>query len=178
MKKVIILVALSSVLFSVLGYTVYKSWHPKPKAKIQEVVVANDEQTSAQVVEIIEDRQIPVEKEIPMDIQEERMQRFIHAMSHQKVESEKKWSFLPLTPERVKRLLEVAKTNKDKYEYGEEYVEILTRWAKKDFEAIQYEHNEIWKLQDGNVGEATGVLTNEEEKEYIEQHFDLEIKDN
>lgn len=65
MKKVIILVALSSVLFSVLGYTVYKSWHPKPKAKIQEVVVANDEQTSVQVVEIIEDRfkcQLPRKK--------------------------------------------------------------------------------------------------------------------
>lgn len=50
-------------------------------------------------------------------------------------------------------------------EFGNPYT--LTRSAKKDFEAIQYEYNEIWKLQDDNVGEATGVLTNEKEKNIL-----------
>jgi hypothetical protein len=43
------------------------------------------------------------------------VQDAIHALSHQKVEAEEKWSHMRITPERIGRLIEVVEVNKDEY---------------------------------------------------------------
>ncbi len=79
--------------------------------------------------------------------------------------------------ERIERLIEVVELNKDKYEHDELYLQILNRWKNNDFSQADKDHNAIWTLQGGNVGRATGVLTFEEEKEFIKKHYNIEVKD-
>lgn len=93
-------------------------------------------------------------------------ENYIHEMSHQKVVAEAKWGFYEITDERMDWLLEVVQQhdfpNKKLYE------NILTKWKKGDFSNVVEDHNSVWSLLGGTIGKATGVLSAEEEKEYIE----------
>jgi hypothetical protein len=93
-------------------------------------------------------------------------------MSHQKIEADEKWSFLPLTAERVTRLIDVIETNKNEYTNSNLYLRILNRWSENDFSQIDRDHNEIWALQGGTIGRATGILSYEEELEYIAKYYE------
>lgn len=112
-----------------------------------------------------------IENEFPMDMAEGSVQSSIHMMSHQKVLSEQKWGALPLTPERVKRLIQVVEQNSGEYEHEDLYLEILYEWEKGFFVNVVYAHNAIWGLQEGTVGRAYGNASPEEELEYIQKNF-------
>lgn len=100
------------------------------------------------------------------EISELTVRDYIHQMSHQKVEADKKWGFYRITDDRIQWLLEVVETND--YSDSSQYEEILHAWEEGDFSNVDDHHNTIWKMQGGNVGRATGVLSPEEEQEYIE----------
>jgi Family of unknown function (DUF6241) len=125
-------------------------------------------------IEIQEERTEPIEEELPNKMKEEQVQNVLHKMSHQKVRAEKKWGFIPLTRERVDRLIEVVKVNQ--FEHSDVYLDILNDWKDSNFSSVDVDHNAIWVLQNGNVGKATGILSIEEEIQFIEQHYS--IKDN
>ncbi|MEH7118522.1 DUF6241 domain-containing protein [Neobacillus vireti] len=112
-----------------------------------------------------------IEKEFPMNMTEDEVMDAIHKMSHQKVESRKKWGAIPLTPGRVKQLLMVVLKNEKNYVNSSVYIDILERWSEGDFSTVDKDHNKIWNLQGGTVGKAVGILSAEEEKAYIEEHF-------
>ena len=59
----------------------------------------------------------------------------------------------------------------NQYEHGDVYEQIITRWLNGDFSQAVEDHNTIWRLQNGNVGEATRLLTEEEIQRYHEEHF-------
>jgi len=86
---------------------------------------------------------------------------YIHRMSHQKVRAEEKWGFYLITDERIEWLLDAVKQNKDHLMYGDEYLEILTRWSESDFSKVVEEHNWVWKIQGGTdeKEKATGILS-------------------
>ncbi|WP_431799795.1 DUF6241 domain-containing protein [Halobacillus andaensis] len=100
------------------------------------------------------------------DLRDAEFQEYIHKMSHQKVEADDKWGFYRITDERVNWLIaaldEAGPSHKDTYE------RILVKWQKADFSTVDEDHNEMWNLQGGNVGKATGILTESEEKQYME----------
>ncbi|MYL35775.1 hypothetical protein GLW05_19565 [Pontibacillus yanchengensis] len=127
------------------------------------------ENTDGNYIEIREEREVPIEDEIPLSISEYELQNKIHYMSHQKIISSKKWGSLPLTMERVNRLIDILESST--YNNEETYLRILKAWKNKDFSEIDDHHNTIWKMQDGNVGKATGIMSMEEEKEFIEHHY-------
>lgn len=112
-----------------------------------------------------------IQKDFPLDMSERQVQHAIHAMSHQKVKADEKWGAIPMTPDRITRLLEVVEHNKNGYAYYEAYVEILSNWDKGDFSNAVTEHNLIHTFQNGTVGEATRLLTPQEEKEYVDFYF-------
>ena len=95
-------------------------------------------------------------------------------MSHQKVKAEDKWGFLPLTKDRVKRLLEVVKDGQETYKHADTYLTILESWNNQEFSSVDKHHNAIWRLQSGTIGRATGILSAAEEKAYIEKHYDIQ----
>ena len=108
---------------------------------------------------------------LPNDLDELKVQHLIHNMTHQKVEAEQKWGHERLTKPKVDRLLEVVEINIEIYEYESAYIEILERWSEGDFSNAVQDHNAIWKLQNGTIGEAYRLLTPVEEERYIQEHF-------
>jgi len=142
-----------------------------PIIKKDGIITEKKTEDGGTIIEVKETLKKPVEEEFPMTLKDFQIADAIHAMSHQKIKAEEKWSFLPLTAERVTRLMDVIETNKNQYENSAIYLRILTRWSENDFSEIDREHNEIWELQDGNIGRATGILSHEEELKFIEKYY-------
>lgn len=92
-------------------------------------------------------------------------------MSHQKVIAEDKWGFYEITDDRIAWLLTALENEKVKenVEHLETYQEILVRWSEDDFSEVDKDHNAVWRLQGGNVGIATGILSKEAEEKYIKK---------
>jgi len=169
------IIAISIGAMIMVGFGVFSFWmnNNAPTSgehnRVLEQVEKNEKlkDSGAGSVEIDEN----VEQLLPSDLTEYEVQSAIHHMTHQKVAAEKKWGALLITEERVKRLYEVAVANEGEYDYGSTYIQILERWVEGDFSKAVHDHNTIWKLQGGNVGEATGLLSAEQEKKYIDQYL-------
>jgi len=102
------------------------------------------------------------------ELRDRHYQDYIHKMSHQKVIADTKWGFYKITDVRIDWLLASLDVTYDFLDEGKVYREILTKWKNEDFSKVDQDHNTIWNLQGGSIGEATGILSTEEEKEYIE----------
>ncbi|WP_054707800.1 DUF6241 domain-containing protein [Bacillus sp. JCM 19041] len=108
----------------------------------------------------------------PFEMDEYAMQESIHFMSHGLVYAEQKWGKIELTEERIDHLLQVAKENENSYGEGSLYITILERWNDGDFSQAVEDHNAIWRLWGGTVGEATKLLTPAEIEQYNKKNFE------
>ncbi|MEF2093070.1 DUF6241 domain-containing protein [Bacillus sp. CFBP9009] len=169
MKKTILIIG--GLLVSVALIFVAGNLTSKNDVIVKEKQQSNGEKT----FEIQETGAAPVEEEYSMKMSEEEIQNAIHVMSHQKVEAEDKWGFVPITSERIEQLIAVIEKNEYREQYL--YLGILNGWKNNDFSNVDEDHNDIWKLQGGNIGKARGILTPEEEKAYIEKHYDIKETD-
>lgn len=107
----------------------------------------------------------PFGEKVSTPLSEGLMQQYIHAMSHQKVEADEKWSFFEITDDRIDFLLSQLEVSKYKHEHT--YKEILISWKDGDFSEAVNHHNAVWRIQEGTVGLATGLLSSKEEESYI-----------
>lgn len=154
-------------MFSFLGYRFWAAVsHNSEQRKIADIVKGRDEQGVAT------DGEGATEKIFPFDMSEVEVQYAIHHMSHQKVKADKKWGHLQITPERTERLIEVVQANEQEYDHSSLYINILNRWKENDFSSAVSDHNKLWKLQGGNLGEAKRLLSAKEEKEYVKKYFE------
>ncbi|AMQ05897.1 DUF6241 domain-containing protein [Sporosarcina psychrophila] len=169
--KKTILITSGIVALSLSAYLVFNQWN-KGSVTIEEKPSGPKAGVVIPVIEIDEKRTIPVEEEFPTSMEEYGIQEALHGMSHQKVAAEDKWGFLPMTQDRVQRLIEVVEANK--YISVPVYLDILNRWANNDFSRADKDHNAIWDLQEGNVGKASGLLSIEEERAFIKKYFKIE----
>lgn len=171
-RKIVLSLAVLAVLVVVgyIGFGMYEKDIPieKKEGTITEKITED----GGKIIEVNEVMKKPIVEEFPMTMLDYQVANAIHAMSHQKIVADKKWSFLPLTADRVTRLIDVIETNKSEYTNWRLYLKILTRWSENDFSQIDEEHNEIWELQGGNVGRATGILSYEEELEFIKKYYE------
>ncbi|CAM4204320.1 DUF6241 domain-containing protein [Lacicoccus alkaliphilus] len=94
----------------------------------------------------------------------------LHHMTHQKVTASQKWGHLEITDERIEEMYETAEASD--YTYRDFYMRALEAWMEGDFSNAVQVHNTIWNEQNGNVGKARGLMTEEEEREYKERHFE------
>lgn len=175
MRKIIFITLGSIAMVIVIGVAAFFTYKSLSKDSVQiKETTSQKMEDGGKIIEIIETDAEPVEEEFPMDMSEEAIKDAIHGMSHQKVEAEEKWGFIPLTAERVNRLKTIVEQNKEDYENASIYLDILNRWSTNDFSQVDHDHNKIWDLQNGTIGKATGILSTEEEKAFIEEHFDIE----
>ena len=65
-------------------------------------------------------------------------------------------------------MLDIVKSND--LVQGTTYADILERWKQGQYEKMDEDHNKIWKLQSGNLGEKR-VMSEAEQKELINQVF-------
>ncbi len=174
-NKKISIIALGIVVLGLSAYLIFNQWNKKSvtiEEKPNGLNLEDGDGVVIPVIEIHEERTMTVEEEFPSSMEEYGVQNAIHGMSHQKVIAESKWGFIPMTHERISRLIVVVEENK--YISAPVYLDILNRWSNNDFSRVDEDHNAIWDLQEGNVGRATGIFTFEEEKEFIEEHFNIE----
>jgi len=57
-------------------------------------------------------------------------------------------------------------------DYKSELLRIVGKWKEGNFDSIVEVHNYLWGEQNGNVGKATGVLTPEEEAQFVKLNFE------
>ncbi|PHG67584.1 PRK06770 family protein [Bacillus toyonensis] len=100
---------------------------------------------------------------------DENIQTALHEMAHQKTKAEQKWGYIFITQERIESLLEIINSND--VAQKNTYVDILERWKQGKYEKVDVDHNKIWKLQSGNLGEGKGIMSQAEQKELIDQVF-------
>ncbi|KAA0548377.1 hypothetical protein FZW96_07320 [Bacillus sp. BGMRC 2118] len=161
------------VILLALGMAVYYFTQIAPQETSQE-----DKKEKASVTTVVKEAASKlvnpnsVNTDFPLDMTEDEVQVAIHYMSHQKVYAEEKWGAIELTPDNVERLLAVVQENKEEFYFTDTYFDILERWAREDFSRAQHDHNDMWNIQRGTVGEATRLLTENEEQEFIEKHFE------
>lgn len=174
LSKIQMLIILIAVLG--IGFFYFYSTESFPFQKANVVVKEEKTEEGKSVLQIQDATSEQAAEEFPLTMQESEVMSAIHKMSHQKVTATKKWGAIPLTPQRVERLLQVITKNKTKYENSKLYLNILNRWAKEDFSQADDEHNAIWNLQGGTVGKATGLASTGEEREFIEENFNIKIE--
>ncbi|WP_226581045.1 DUF6241 domain-containing protein [Halobacillus litoralis] len=98
----------------------------------------------------------------------------LHEMTHQKVKANRKRGSQQITAEQIDRMLGILKSveeTKDHYEHFKFYKKSLEAWDEGDFSNAMTVHNTIWGWQDGEVGRATGLMSEDEEREYIKRNF-------
>ena len=88
---------------------------------------------------------------------------------HIKTKADQKWGYIFITQERIESLLDIVKSNE--LVQGKTYADILERWKQGKYEKMDEDHNKIWKLQSGNLGEGKGIMSEAEQKELINQVF-------
>jgi hypothetical protein len=97
----------------------------------------------------------------------------LHNMTHQKVRSEEKWGFVHMSEVNLLAVKEVLRENPT-FSQNIEMLAIVTDWLNNDFSNIVAEHNSIWKMKDGSVGKAYGILSPSEEAELVKEQFGVQ----
>ncbi|PRS26900.1 hypothetical protein C6W19_24195 [Bacillus sp. RJGP41] len=101
----------------------------------------------------------------------EDVMKTMHSMTHQKVVSEEKWYNLEMNSENINALYNFI-DDSEIIDYKSELLRIVGKWKEGNFDDIVEEHNYLWGEQNGNVGKATGVLTPEEEAQFVKLNFE------
>ena len=164
-----VMIILAVMVLCIFSY--YQTTGSFPSQKDTVTVSVQKSDNGQSVIKMDDPNSQEIEKEFPMNMKEDEVMGAIHKMSHQKVESSKKWGAIPLTPGRVNQLLKVVQKNEKNYVNSSVYLDILERWSEGDFSTVDKDHNKIWNLQGGTVGKAVGILSAEDEKKYIEANF-------
>ncbi|WP_430788017.1 DUF6241 domain-containing protein [Virgibacillus flavescens] len=182
MKKAIIIISFAIVTLGLVAWGTY-SWLSDSSKKVDGSVEDIEKQRAEQKIQenrkeiqgniseddlaVFEEKNLnPFGEETDMSQLDDYMyQEYIHGMSHQKVEANKKWGFYEIHPSRITWLLKGL--DKTELEHEETYRNILEKWNNENFSSVDDDHNVIWDLQNGSVGRATGILSAEEEQAYV-----------
>lgn len=104
-------------------------------------------------------------------LDEVQFQVKLHHMTHQKIEATEKRGEIQMTEARIEEMQKILYANKDAYKQYDFYEQSLAAWKDGDFSNAVSVHNTIWEWHNGTVGRATGLLSKEEEADFVEGHF-------
>lgn len=122
-----------------------------------------------EVEEIMEQIDSEPDIEAEEEMSEGQIINMMHKMTHQKVIADEKWGAIPMTKENIDNLVKVLENG----DYDSRLLRMAKKWQEGDFNSIVSDHNTLWTMQDGTIGRATRKATEEEEKEFIAEHFDV-----
>lgn len=104
-------------------------------------------------------------------LSEVQFQVKLHQMTHQKIEATEKRGEIEMTEARIEEMQKILYANKGAYKQYDFYERSLESWKDGDFSNAVSVHNTIWEWHNGTIGRATGLLSEEEEAEFVERHF-------
>ncbi|WP_282020602.1 DUF6241 domain-containing protein [Planomicrobium okeanokoites] len=173
MKKV-----LQTILFSLIGllllggagYWFMQDFLEDDGGEISKVAEEIEQrEVSAETTETAEETKTVDKTDADMD--EERVQIYLHQMTHQKITADKKRGAVEMSEENIGNMLKIVKENYDHYKQSDFYEKTLLSWQEGDFSNAVSVHNTIWNWHNGTVGRATGLMSAEQEAEYVEKNF-------
>ena len=172
----LILILVIGAFIAIIYFDVNENYFTKEKETNSNAGIENENVSEVVKVGNVEENEENIDKYVnpfheeykQEELRDRHYQDYIHKMSHQKVIADTKWGFYKITDVRIDWLLASLDVTYDFLDEGKVYREILTKWKNEDFSKVDQDHNTIWNLQGGSIGEATGILSTEEEKEYIE----------
>ncbi|MGR9048647.1 DUF6241 domain-containing protein [Halobacillus faecis] len=160
--------AISFIVIGVIVWLVFSGFQAESDSmtKEQEQVMKEvNEPTEQKEIKAVEEDGIPSERSFMQEL---------HEMTHQKVRANEKHGSQQMTSEQIDRMLGILKSveeTEDHYEHFGFYKKSLEAWDKGDFSNAVTVHNTIWEWQNGTIGRATGLMNEEEEREYIQRNF-------
>jgi hypothetical protein len=109
---------------------------------------------------------------ITIDSTEDEIIAVMHKMTHQKVEADDKWGAIPMTEDTIQQVQQIiAKKEFNQSGMKDELQTIIQKWQDNDFSTVDQDHNYFWNYQGGTVGKAYGVMSKEDEEEFIRNNF-------
>lgn len=108
---------------------------------------------------------------VEADMDEERVQIYLHQMTHQKIVATEKRGAVEMSADNIDNMLKIVRANSAAYEHSAFYEETLTAWQQGDFSNAVAVHNTIWNWHKGTVGKATGLMSQAQEEAFVEKHF-------
>ncbi|WP_341201838.1 DUF6241 domain-containing protein [Planomicrobium okeanokoites] len=173
MKKVLQTILFSLIgllLLSGAGYWFVQDFLEDDGGEISKVAKEIEQrEVSAETTEATEETKTVDKTDADMD--EERVQIYLHQMTHQKITADKKRGAVEMSEENIGNMLKIVKENYDHYKHSDFYEKTLLSWQEGDFSNAVSVHNTIWNWHNGTVGRATGLMSAEQEAEYVEKNF-------
>ncbi|ANU27590.1 DUF6241 domain-containing protein [Planococcus versutus] len=134
----------------------------------KEIAKHDDSETSAEQQTVAQDGEW---NDKDADMKEVTLQIYMHQMTHQKIIATKKRGVIEMSPVNIESLLLIVQENADHYEHADFYESTLAKWQEGNFSNAVTVHNTIWDWHNGTIGRATGLMSAEQEQEFVEQHF-------
>ena len=160
-------------LATILGISGYAGYTMLQNAKAYEInkLIEEHPEKVVQMAENIDT--VDFDTELRPSSTEKETWAVMNKMCHQKIYAKEKWGAIPMIPSTINQVYQVVE--KSQYDSKSELLLILEKWKKGDFTTIDYDHDYILRLQDGNVGHAIRVLTPEEEADFIVKNFNNQL---
>ncbi|MBT2571651.1 DUF6241 domain-containing protein [Planococcus sp. ISL-110] len=167
MKKTIIYAAIACIALAFIGIGSFKIWGSLENASGKQSVQAPDEDAIAESTEKVEG--LEYARAVPEDASEKALLNMMHKMTHQKVVASEKWGLVRMNEESIAKAKQILQDSD--FNSKEDLLEIIGRWESGQFDRVDEDHNYIWNLQGGSIGRATGILSVQQEQEFIRNNF-------
>lgn len=167
MKKTLIYVAIASIVLLFIGIgtlTVLESLESKAEIESDQ---PPDKETIAESTEKMEGLEFA--QTVPDDASEQDLLAMMHKMTHQKVIASEKWGLIRMNDASIAKAKQILLNSN--YNSKENLLKIVEKWEKDDFGQVDEDHNYIWNLQGGSIGRAMGILSEQQEEEFIRNNF-------
>ena len=167
MKKTIIYAAIACIALALIGIGSFKMLDNLESSVGKEPAQASGEEAIAQSTEKIEG--LEYAQAVPEDASEKALLAMMHKMTHQKIIASEKWGLIRMNEESIAKAKQILQDSD--FNSKEDLLEIIGRWENGQFDQVDDDHNYIWNLQGGSIGRATGVLSVQQEQEFIQNNF-------
>ena len=167
MKIIVRVLLVSLLVLAVLGGVGFKF--------IQELSTGDEDRISEVAEGIVQQEEttedVEASEQEEGEMKEGEVQTYLHRMTHQKIVAEEKRGAIEMSPQNIQNMLTIVRENAGNYEHSDFYEESLTAWEQGDFSNAVTVHNTIWNWHDGTVGKATGLMTPQQEADYVNENF-------
>ena len=100
---------------------------------------------------------------------EDEIIALMHYMTHQKVKAYDKWGAFEMSSENIDKITKIVE--KSDFDRKTPLLNMLNKWKAGNFNEAVEDHNYLWKIQGGTIGEAYELMSEKEEAQFVYNNF-------